>query len=69
MSSGQDYFADALQADATLTGMLKKVILSGPKMTIDLLAYHIRMYGRWVQKKQILHSGHVRNRRQDSLTY
>jgi hypothetical protein len=27
MSSRQDYFADALQADATLTGMLKKVIL------------------------------------------
>jgi hypothetical protein len=27
MSSGKDYFADALQADTTLTGMLKKVIL------------------------------------------
>jgi len=27
MSSGQDYFPDALQAEAALTSMLKKVIL------------------------------------------
>jgi hypothetical protein len=61
MSSGENYFKDALQADATLTGMLKEVILKVGQITIDLRAYHIRI-STWVHKKHIFLSGYVLNR-------
>jgi hypothetical protein len=51
--TGDDNFAKILQADATLTGMLKEVILKVGEITVDPQDDHIRIYGRWVHEENL----------------
>jgi hypothetical protein len=51
--TGDDNFAKVLQADATLTGMLKEVILKEGEITVDPQDDHIRIYGRWVHEENL----------------
>jgi hypothetical protein len=51
--TGDDNFAKVLQADATLTGMLKEVILKVGEITVDPQDDHIRIYGRWVHEENL----------------
>ena len=46
--TGDDNFAKVLQADATLTGMLKV-----REITVDPQDDHIRIYGRWVHEENL----------------
>ncbi len=45
-----DKFAEALQADAKLTEMLKEVMLREGEIRVDPLTDHIRIYGKWVHE-------------------
>jgi hypothetical protein len=51
--TGDDKFAMVLQADATLIGMLKEVILKVGEITVDPQDDHIRIYGRWVHEENL----------------
>ena len=51
--TGDDNFAKVLQADATLTGMLKEVILKVGEIKVDPQDDHIRIYGRWVHEENL----------------
>jgi hypothetical protein len=51
--TGDNNFAKVLQADATLTGMLKEVILKVGEITVDPQDDHIRIYGRWVHEENL----------------
>jgi hypothetical protein len=51
--TGDDNFAKVLQADATLTGMLKEVLLKAREITVDPQDDHIRIYGRWVHEENL----------------
>ncbi|HWS20254.1 MAG TPA: hypothetical protein VN239_06165 [Nitrososphaera sp.] len=51
--TGHDNFADALQSDVTLTGMLKEVLLKVGQITIDPLDDHVRIYGRLVHEEYL----------------
>ena len=42
-----------LQEDATLTGMLKEVMLKVGEITIDPQEDHIRTYGRWIHEENL----------------
>ena len=51
--TGDDNFAKVLQADATLTGMLKEVLLKVREITVDPQDDHIRIHGRWVHEENL----------------
>jgi hypothetical protein len=51
--TGDDNFAKVLQADATLTGMLKEVLLKVREITVDPQDDHIRIYCRWVHEENL----------------
>jgi hypothetical protein len=51
--TGDDNFAKVLQADPTLTGILKEVILKVGEITVDPQDDHIRIYGRWVHEENL----------------
>jgi hypothetical protein len=51
--TGDDNFAKVLQADATLTGMLKEVLLKVREITVDPQDDHIRIYGIWVHEENL----------------
>jgi hypothetical protein len=51
--TGDDNFAKVLQADATLRGMLKEVLLKVREITVDPQDDHIRIYGRWVHEENL----------------
>lgn len=51
--TGDDNFAKVLQADATLTGMLKEVLLKVREITVDPQDDHIRIYGKWVHEENL----------------
>lgn len=51
--TGDDNFARVLQADATLTGMLKEVMLKVGEIRIDPQDDHIRIYGGWVHEENL----------------
>jgi hypothetical protein len=51
--TGDDNFAQALQADAGLTGMLKEVMLKVGEIMIDPQDDHIRIYARWVHEENL----------------
>lgn len=51
--TGDDDFAKLLLADATLTGMLKEVLLKVREITVDPQDDHIRIYGRWVHEENL----------------
>jgi hypothetical protein len=42
-----------LQADATLTGMLKEVMLKVGEITVDPQDDHIRIYGGWIHEENL----------------
>lgn len=48
--TGSDRFAEAQQADAKLTEMLKEVMLREGEIRVDPLDDHIRIYGEWVHE-------------------
>jgi hypothetical protein len=52
--TGEDNFAQVLQADATLTGMLKEVIMKVGEITVDPQDDHIRIYGKWVHEENLV---------------
>jgi hypothetical protein len=52
--TGDDNFARVLQADATLTGMLKEVMLKVGEITVDPQDDHIRIYGRWIHEENLV---------------
>jgi hypothetical protein len=51
--TGDDNFTRVLQADGTLTGMLKEVMLKIGEITIDPQDDHIRIYGRWAHEENL----------------
>jgi hypothetical protein len=51
--TGDDNFAQVLQADPGLTGLLKEVMLKVGEITIDPQDDHIRIYGRWVHEEKL----------------
>ena len=51
--TGDDNFAQALQADAGLTDMLKEVMLKVGEIMIDPQDDHIRIYARWVHEENL----------------
>jgi hypothetical protein len=51
--TGDDNFAQVLQADAGLTGMLKEVMLKVGEIMIDPQDDHIRIYARWVHEENL----------------
>ncbi|MDQ3967956.1 MAG: hypothetical protein M3275_06125 [Thermoproteota archaeon] len=51
--TGDDNFAKVLQADSTLTGMLKEVMLKVGEIRVDPQDDHIRIYGRWVHEENL----------------
>src|SRR5215510_11427177 len=48
--SGADKFAQDLQKDVKLTGMLKEVMLREGEIRVDPLEDHIRIYGKWIHE-------------------
>lgn len=52
--TGEDNFAQVLQADATLTGMLKEVIMKVGEITVDPQEDNIRIYGKWVHEENLV---------------
>ena len=52
--TGDDNFTKVLRADATLTGMLKEVLMKVLEITVDPLDDHIRIYGRWVHEGNLV---------------
>jgi hypothetical protein len=51
--TGDDNFAKVLQADSTLTGMLKEVMLKVGEIRVDPQDDQIRIYGRWVHEENL----------------
>ena len=51
--TGDDNFAQILQADAGLTAMLKEVILKVGEIMIDPQDDQIRIYARWVHEENL----------------
>ena len=51
--TGDDNFAQVLQADAGLAGMLKEVMLKVGEIMIDPQDDHIRIYARWVHEENL----------------
>ena len=51
--TGDDNFAQFLQADAGLTGMLKEVMLKVGEIMIDPQDDQIRIYARWVHEENL----------------
>jgi hypothetical protein len=51
--TGDDNFAQVLQADAGLNGMLKEVMLKVGEIMIDPQDDHIRIYARWVHEENL----------------
>ena len=51
--TGDDNFAQVLQADAGLTAMLKEVILKVGEIMIDPQDDQIRIYARWVHEENL----------------
>jgi hypothetical protein len=51
--TGDDKFAEILQADMSLTGMLKEVMHKGGEITVDPQENQIRIYGRWVHEENL----------------
>ncbi|HET6809020.1 MAG TPA: hypothetical protein VFH28_08155 [Nitrososphaera sp.] len=52
--TGEDNFAQVLQADATLTGMLKEFIMKVGEITVDPQEDNIRIYGKWVHEENLV---------------
>ena len=52
--TGDDNFTKVLRADATLTGMLKEVLMTVLEITVDPQDDHIRIYGRWVHEGNLV---------------
>jgi hypothetical protein len=52
--TGEDNFAQVLQADATLTGMLKEVIMKVGEITVDPQEDNIRIYGKWIHEENLV---------------
>jgi hypothetical protein len=52
--TGDEKFARVLQADATLIGMLKEVMLKVGEITVDPQDDHIRIYGRWIHEENLV---------------
>ena len=50
--TGDDKFVKILQADMSLTGMLK-VMHKGGEITVDPQENQIRIYGRWVHEENL----------------
>jgi hypothetical protein len=51
--TGDDKFAEVLQADTSLTGMLKEVMYKGGEITVDPQENQIRIYGGWIHEKNL----------------
>jgi hypothetical protein len=51
--TGDDNFAKVLQADSTLTRMLKEVMLKVGELRVDPQDDQIRIYGRWVHEENL----------------
>jgi hypothetical protein len=51
--TGDDNFAKVLQADSTLTRMLKEVMLKVGEIRVDPQDDQIRIYGRWVHEENL----------------
>ena len=51
--TGDDNFAQVLQADAGLAGMLKEVMLKVGEIMIDPQDDQIRIYARWVHEENL----------------
>jgi hypothetical protein len=51
--TGDDKFAEVLQADTSLTAMLKEVMYKGGEMTVDPQENQIRIYGGWIHEKNL----------------
>jgi hypothetical protein len=51
--TGNEKFAEVLQADTSLTGMLKEVMHKGGEITVDPQENQIRIYGRWVHEENL----------------
>ncbi len=48
--TGADKFAEVLQEDSKLTGMLKEVMLRDGEIRVDPMDDHIRIYGKWIHE-------------------
>ena len=75
--TGDDKFSEVLQADTSLTGMLKEVIYKGGEITVDPQENQIRIYGGWVHEENLAFDQamleiadrialHIKNRLQES---
>jgi hypothetical protein len=75
--AGDDKFAEILQADTSLTGMLKEVMHRGGEITVDPQENQIRIYGGWVHEENLAFNQamleiadrialHIKNRLQES---
>jgi hypothetical protein len=75
--AGDDKFAEILQADTSLTGMLKEVMHRGGEITVDPQENQIRIYGGWVDEENLAFNQamleiadrialHIKNRLQES---
>jgi hypothetical protein len=51
--TGDDKFVKILQADTSLTGMLKEVMHKGGEISVDPQENQIRIYGRWVHEENL----------------
>ena len=51
--TGDEKFAEVLQADTSLTGMLKEVMHKVGEITVDPQENQIRIYGRWVHEENL----------------
>lgn len=50
---GAEKFIQVLQSDASLTKMLKVVVLLEGEIRIDPLVDHIRIYGKWIHEEDL----------------
>src|SRR5215210_1375694 len=68
--TGDDKFAEVLQADTNLTGMLKEVIYKGGEITVDPQENQIRISGEWVDEENLaFDQAMLEICRQDSITH
>ncbi len=51
--TGDEYFAQILQSDTTLTDMLKEAMVKAREIKIDPLDDHIRIYGKWLHEENL----------------
>ncbi|HYX71301.1 MAG TPA: hypothetical protein VE732_00900 [Nitrososphaera sp.] len=51
--TGDDKFSEVLQADTSLTAMLKEVMYKGGEMTVDPQENQIGIYGGWIHEKNL----------------